>query len=423
MESVTGGRWLTQARLAAGFANRRELAERIGATQHDLQSWEEYGKNPTWKRIEPLAAALGVTINDVLGALWGEVIDGLCRCGCGGRLAAPNKTSAWHLVVTLSCADCGAPRIYDRPGADKHSRRCGDCGRRAGSRTRRVERMRVSCVGYEDHGVTVHAKRCPGSLDLLPSEISRRQEMYSVARGSTRLAQQRQRAFIDRATHTFRCGRCSTGSMMILRFEDRIRKTVTSERIRSGTQRRALIKDYAEDIGLVSPNPRGRPKGSHLVTEHSSLAASRGQIVAAVRPGGRARRRLVGICELCGKLTISNANRPVRTHGPCFRQWVATPAGKRWTRGWRRRGSPGALAPRARGRPENTDSLTRHFAWAILHHLGGQSVRAIAAEAGVSPTAVHKAVAKVVERLPSLDIVPAVNRLSVELLTAATSPS
>jgi len=172
----------------------------------------------------------------------------------------------------------------------------------------------------------------------------------------------------------------------------------------------------------------GRPKGFHFSAEHSR-ALSKSQIVTAWRPGGRRSNAVVGTCELCGKLTLGNVRQgkdPTRTHGACFYEWMKSPAGKRWlSTGIDRkhylqeRGRPGTLAPRGRGRPENRENVTRHFSWAILHYLGGESIRAIAKDASVTHPTVSEAVAKIIERLPSPEIVPAKWRLHVELLSAA----
>jgi len=66
MKADSDGARLKKLREAAGLS-QRELARQIGDRQSNVQYWEATGKFPRSDLLVPIAKALGVTVEDLLG--------------------------------------------------------------------------------------------------------------------------------------------------------------------------------------------------------------------------------------------------------------------------------------------------------------------------------------------------------------------
>ena len=66
MKAKSDGARLKKLREAAGLS-QRELARQIGDRQSNVQFWEATGKLPRSDLLVPIAKALGVTVEDLLG--------------------------------------------------------------------------------------------------------------------------------------------------------------------------------------------------------------------------------------------------------------------------------------------------------------------------------------------------------------------
>lgn len=138
---------------------------------------------------------------------------------------------------------------------------------------------------------------------------------------------------------------------------------------------------------------------------------------------------VVSLCVFCGKLRFSRESERGNRgdwHQRCLSEWLGTPAGRRYASRRVRRLEAGLMPhpPAGPGRPPTRENLRRHFAWAIVHHLGGWSYREIAEREGVHFTTVRGAISYIMERLPEPELVRKDFRHHVQFLEAhATVPA
>jgi hypothetical protein len=187
----------------------------------------------------------------------------------------------------------------------------------------------------------------------------------------------------------------------------------------------------------VSSTPSGRrfldaqPKAQRLAVEARKRRAV--AVAGAGSPLRAARRALVwrwqreklpdvviGVCDGCGRWTFRRGSEKALSghwHQACLVDFQRSGEGREYQRSKEKLPAP----RRGRGRPTDPDNLRRSLAWAIRHHLGGESFREIAEDVGVSPPAVEKAARRIIANLPSPALMRADFRNMVELLLSASN--
>jgi hypothetical protein len=131
---------------------------------------------------------------------------------------------------------------------------------------------------------------------------------------------------------------------------------------------------------------------------------------------GQCRRRglpryVRGLCLICNKLVFSSAGNPPRVHAPCLYDYqrlngvhTALPA------------APLNKRPGVRPTLEN---LQRHWAWAIRHRLGGDSLNDIGKEFCIAKRSVADAIDMIMEHLPAPEQVARQYRQRIALIQSA----
>lgn len=424
MEILETDKWLRRKWIAAGFATSAELARALGTTVAAVRGWED-GRRPGWGYIQAIARAISAEPGEAVVHLWREQPGQTCPCGCGGLKVLPTRRNAYSLDISLLCQRCSKPRTYRWNGLVGarliHRPLCPGC-------SHVKPRLTMTCIGYDDHGVTRRAKRCTGTLDLRPSDIAELQKpgdgvgvkwgrgLYDIANSQTK--------FVDVEAGTYRCGRCALGARGIAVMEQRI-KAITPERIRSGSQRREVLSDIAAVLNRrfmrssLTGSRRAKEKlHRDGVPEHVRLARHKGRIVKAWTDDQQKPWRAAGICVACGMLTLTNVKASGRWHRACLDEWYRSPLG----RGYQARGAskgPIPLPSRPRGRPPSPKGLLRAFGWAVQHYIGAKSYRDIAQRAGVAAQSVNEQVDRVASLLPPPKLIREPERRAVEYLLLA----
>lgn len=408
--------WLTQVRTMAGFPDDASMARAIAIPTRLIPRWRQ-GVRPQWGNILALSGVLGLDPSALTAVLWGENPGDPCPCGCGGVKVAPERQEASKLAVRQRCIDCGKAGTIYRAVGRSHKSRCRACS----ARLRCAPKTVVRCVGYDDHGVTRHARTCRKEQELKPYQISRYEtygrprEAWGRGVAPTRTSQ---RAFVDPERGLFRCKACVLASLGIASTE-RLLSTITKERIRSGRHRRELYTDF---LPVLNPKfgPSGKATGGG---KGASLSRTKGHIVRYWGGDTLPTWIIVGRCLGCGKLVLCQRSGEVKGewHLQCLRAWHGTPAGRVFIAKLRA-GEPvrrSEFVRKGPGKPAEPETLARHFAWAIQHHLGSVSMEAIASRYGVRKQAVSKAVQSIIDDLPPTERVGARFRKHIDLLREA----
>jgi len=283
---------------------------------------------------------------------------------------------------------------------------------------RRSPRRTFACVGYEDHGVSRHARTCKGTLQLTPGGTNRlRSAGHGVGTawgtGALRLPNP-QPKFVDVQAGTYRCGPCTFGARSIALTETRIRG-VTRERIRSRRQRREVMADTIHELNpgfLPSQQEASRRAAAQLastgVLAHVSLARTRGLLVRAWSTSPLPKS--LSVCRGCGLLTFpARSNRMGDWHQACWYEALRLY--------WPRPPAPS----RSRGAPKRPAALRRHFSWTVRYYLGGEPMRQIARAESNTLKTVQEGIARIVALLPEPERVPKRFRLRVRLLCDAAA--
>jgi transcriptional regulator with XRE-family HTH domain len=414
--AVRSGRQVGLSRLgsAAGF-EPASLATELGMSATSVRSWWAGRVKPSFARVEKIARALQTPLDDVMGDLWGERPGEPCDCGkCGGAKVLPAAPTALTLATERRCVQCGDLSRYREgsPLASHHSR-CRRCGPGRGNQTRTVERISLTCVGYEDHRVRRFAPNCLGRLDLTRAQILYRGKLRS-ARSRSKFTESNP-GFHDAARGEFRCDRCVASARVIAVREGRMR-ALTNERIQSRQQR---IEIQRELWTVMFPGFAASRPSNGVPPPQTSKA----QILRwwSLREGPPTKPQL-SYCLFCTKITISQ-KRPARWHLSCFNEWQGTGQGAAYQvarhLGTARGIQPGAFVRERRGKPTDPDALKRHFQWAILNKAGGLGVREIAREVGVTHVAVSKAIGEILADMPRIELVRTEFQSHVRLLQGA----
>ena len=201
--------WFYNARLRAGFPNAALLAQRLGVPKGTVYQWERgsAAPSPSFRppaRLMPqIADALKVPLPEAIEALWKEKVGDPCPCGCGGKKVFPDPDQfpgARALVIELPCANakCGRKRIYKRWKKSRHRKLCSTCATA-------VERIEFTCVGYQDHNATLHARTCPRTMRLRPCDANARQLLKDNGLESR----------FDVSAKTYQCNRCASTERLL----------------------------------------------------------------------------------------------------------------------------------------------------------------------------------------------------------------
>jgi len=416
IEGTARSSWLREAMLAAGFPTAPALGQRLGISGEAVLNWLHLGR-PFWGKLEALVVALHVPLEEAVGALWGEHVGDPCPCGCGGKKTLPTHPNARKLVISLPCAKCGRIRVYERQA--QHRRLCHPCG------LYRAKPTTFTCVGYDDHGVTRHAKKCPRTKVFMPWEITQYTARQPTHWGKGIYCPRRwQRAFLDETSATFRCGYCSRGSIATVHLDQRLEREA-SERIRSRTHRSEVLRDVIFEFNPAFVNSRqkglerGRLKRKRDgLSKTALLNRQRGHWVAAWAGPALPTTRVVSRCVFCTRLTITDRSKG-NWHRSCLNNWYGTPQGRRYnSKNWMNKG-PIPIPRPGPGRPAAPEALKRAFAWAIQHYLGGRSYRDIARDEGVAGPSIHEGVAEVMAALPDPALVAQRHRGIINLLLSS----
>jgi hypothetical protein len=121
----------------------------------------------------------------------------------------------------------------------------------------------------------------------------------------------------------------------------------------------------------------------------------------------------------CDKLVFSHATQhvPTELHRTCMIKAMREPAVRDWLsqrRQARDAGKPlfainrtfGVRMPIDSAPRAHSETLTRDFAWAVRHLLGGESQSELARSAGVTQPAVAQAIKRILQLLPDQELVP-----------------
>ena len=329
-----------------------------------------------------LAGLFRLDTVEAVALLWNEKIGDPCPCGCGGKKSLPNRDGATRLYVELPCKQCGKPRLY-QPAKD-HDPLCRACS----YASRKVERVTLKCVGYRPlgnrKGENVFADGCSGEQTFLKSRLG----FYRVSqdRSEQNRVQRSTRDdgvshFVNAAEGTFRCGKCA-GAFRLKGFK----------RLMDASGFKPNVK-----------NNHGPGKG-YKIPKHRT--AAKHWLGTDEFPG-----YLHGLCWICGKMLFAymseerKKTRPMRFHQKCILEYQ------------REHGQHSAPEEQQRdaGRPQELESLKRHFAWA-LRKRKGDSYGDIAKDFQVSRPAVVKGIESIVNLLPDSDRVSEAFHKTISLL-------
>ena len=369
-----------ELRLAAGY-RITQLARELNADRNAVSKWDRALWKPRWRNMPTLARIFGIDLEQAAAAIWNERVADLCSCGCGGLKVLPTRAGAKHLYIELPCRKCGTARVYRvMQGHDTLCRGCSYA-------SRRTERVTLKCVGYRPlgnrKGDNAFADGCPGEQTFLKSRLGfyrvsqNRNEKNRVQRS---IRDDGARHFINEAQGKFRCGKCA------------------------GALRLTFFKRH-RDIEGIKPNVKNNhgPGKGYKIPKHRT--AAKHWLGTEDFPG-----YVHGLCWLCGKILFAymseerKKTRPLRFHQKCILEYQ------------REHGQHSAPEQhRDAGRPQEPESLKKHFAWA-LRKVRGDSYGEIADDFKISRPAVVKGISSIVDLLPDCDCVSETFHKKISLL-------
>lgn len=406
-----------ELRLAAGYKTQTALAQQLRFARRQITSWEN-GAQPIWRHIPRIAEVFQIDQKACISKLWNENIGDPCPCGCGGTRVYPRNEGAECLGIELSCTKCQRIRFHRQRGRGHHRVLCAHCW----NTSERVAHVEFTCVGYDDHGKTMHAPKCFKKKRLAPYQI--RRYLAKNARGISS-----QRAFLDEVSTNFRCSRCATAARVISGIEKKL-KSITSERIKSRNQRTEILEGHADTILHPGFSRKFKP-GQNWHGDQKGFKERRTKTSDSGKRN-RAKGRLYkewshdalpkyefGRCIDCRCIVIARSGRPALFHGQCYSGWQQTPEGQRYMVRVGLGEKP--PLPSRPGQPVTAENLKLYFAWAIRHYLGGESYRVIAKMSGVDFSELRRNVKFIASNLPDPELLQSSFRLRISLLKDAIS--
>ena len=150
-------------------------------------------------------------------------------------------------------------------------------------------------------------------------------------------------------------------------------------------------------------------------------AKSRAMLVAAWRRRDRAGRWTppaveLDLCPVCGKLLMRETRpgaKAVRAHQSCWWSFQRSDEGREWMAAYMRQARTGrrisgaerpVLRPGRSGKRSSPERLTRDFGWTVRQLLGNETFVELARSENLTDDAIRKAVNRIVELLPPIDI-------------------
>jgi transcriptional regulator with XRE-family HTH domain len=421
-----------ELRLAAG-ATLTSIAEDFGITREQVKKWNRGAARPRWRHMPGLARRFRITLAEAVRLFWGEIVGGLCACGCSGEKILPTDDGAQILPVSLACGGCGAPPRIFHP-REKHPKLCRDCSFAGRGKALPRPSFPVTCVGYKLPGMTVPRFKCPDPHQrrVRPSQLKNYPGSKILRSGRT--SDDGVHAFVNEVEGKYRCSKCAGVIALFRAREKRVRefwaKAKPAENIpviRNAAQLKALEKrclelSYKDESGaIVTFNPdldRGRRKkkktwplrGRPVQREHRlklQFKSRRKVLPATVK----------GFCLIpgCDKLVLRPGKTPRYVHLKCFNEWQ------------RERGLNGKynnltlLIKRRRGRRVNLEKLRRDYDWTKRYQLG-ESFGDIARTSGLAKNAVVKGFKRIMDHRPEVDLVPKILHEQVSLLWSPRMP-
>ena len=290
------------------------LIQRLGVPKSTVYQWQHGRGRPPWRLMPQIADALAVPLPDLVEALWREKAGDPCPCGCRGTKVFPiERPEARTLAIEIPCAKCGTKRIHKRWKTSRHRKLCPTCATT-------VERIEFTCVGYRDHDATRHARTCPGTLRLRPSDVSSRQWIKKCLPDSR----------FDVTNKTYQCNGCAGAERLHAWEEKELGKLYAKKyphestpKIQSG-QRRLKMRHalHAEFHAKFSPNFKATREAQELgrLRFIQNVAAGKKypkKTIANVRRhwlGDQLPKGInFGICIVCQKLIVTmNSSRAIR---------------------------------------------------------------------------------------------------------------
>ncbi|HEY8743609.1 MAG TPA: hypothetical protein VIU62_10935 [Chloroflexota bacterium] len=301
---------------------------------------------------------------------------------------------------------------------------CPACREQRGQHFPTAERVEVRCRGYTLFGEEPrHAPSCAQTYRYTHAYL---QEINSYHEGD----------------HTFISHPCSCAKVAVKGVRGQAKKAgMKPGRIRTSKERKDLLQVLEKRRRRYNRNwaaAQGRPgvePTALIEARRAGRGGSGGERVSwrnMAAAWTRQPKQEANVCRLpsCNKLLLyptSPGQPPAQFHGPCYQAARRTEAGREW---WRdrfkkqkeERTTPEQLpVPLRRGRGHSAVKLTQHFGWTVRFYLGGQVAAELAAEAGVSPSAVTQGIKEILALLPSPDLVRPQFRRYIEALQAAVA--
>jgi DNA-binding XRE family transcriptional regulator len=412
--------WFYNARLRAGFRNADLLAQQLGVPKGTVYQWERGSAaprpsfRPPWRLMPQMADALAVPLPDLVEALWREKAGDPCPCGCAGTKVFPENPAARTLAIELPCAKCGTKRIHKRWKQGRHRRLCPTCATS-------VERIEFTCVGYQDHDAHLHARTCPRTMQLRPSDVNARQ----------RLKDNGLKSLFDVSAKTYQCNSCAGAGRLLAAKERELREVLAKKfphtnvpKIRSREQRIKLLRDHPVEISPnFKPTREAQERGRQNFARNAAAGKTWPKMTKANlirRWSGKAlpKRIRFGLCIVCEKIAMTYGPEEPHFHWVCHQNWQTTPEGKSF-QSLKVQGLEASLPPRKAQRPVTEESLKRSYSYAVKHYLAGKSYREVAKDDGVHFTSVKEQIEFLIKKLPAPNLVAARFRPSIELLVDA----
>lgn len=349
------------------------------------------------------------------------------------------------------CRACGREMVLAGGGSRPRCDDCRSAGRTAqGPRT--ATRLTVTCRGVQKINRSVKVAT-PTGESTVSVRVTFDRVGHAAKCSGTYERTAYQLAQIDSfepESRSFQCRRCHGLEELVtqkLAQTTSIRRTMRLV-IRTWDEFRALLRlDLHQRIGFDSAQPKGKRwrngtdkrfksfgdnagKSESLVAFHAEGKTwdapaewrERVAVTGMVRAWQRVPRQEARQCLACGKIRLAHLSQrdDGTLHPACRTTIAATNGGRDWLIEKRRlvqqlqrdghRGGeldrelqkchPLPWAASTPGQKRSTETLTRHFRWAVLRLLGDVSAEALARESSVSSPAVSQAMKDVLALLP-----------------------
>jgi DNA-binding XRE family transcriptional regulator len=468
--------WLRNTRTAAGFKTRASLARPVGVSTDSVSKWEGGKALPLWERVAAIADELKVPRSAAVEGIWKEKVGDPCPCGCGGEKVLPDPSQwpndafpvdfdveqlrhARMLPIMLPCANCGKIRVHlHRRKRTHHHPLCRSCSRLA-------EKTPFKCIGfhlpYFDNRQKLHARRCRGTLSLIPAEVSKEQQKEqrrsNLSPESIDRARRGNDVFFDLASGQRRDWLCAKAAKVWTRrlktlreaghkkpitsmkqlndaFRKHLRENPETTELRAGFSRsdqergrqtyieRCKTKKETKTNwpemtngcmlrrwGKLCQTCKHNPHAGSPCAECAEQGCACATYVATELPSSVR----LGICVWCwnrdaqGPLLITKDRTTEdggvsknRFHGPCYREWRSTTDEGRHFISRQQQGQEASLPPYKPGNRPGEVTLKTRWSWFWQHFAGGMTSSEIARQNGCAESTVREGIEYIAKILP-----------------------